>query len=257
MGLIAPLSRHGHLALSLHPRPVIARNEAIHRPTHNNMDCHGAARLAMTGGGPLHPCAAMATPAPSWPPRPFIAPPPCHCEERSNPSADAQQYRLPRRCAPRNDGRRAIAPLSRHGHPALSLHPRPVIAPPPRHCEERSNPSADAREQPLPMQACAAVKESTLGQAGHWCGPATGPAKGDATWESGSNWVCSFWCCCLVCGRSAMPNRPMPRPWPSARLARPPRLRLRRATETALQNCAQWAGRIRVNPHLSALVDIK
>jgi hypothetical protein len=54
-----------------------------------------------------------------------------------------------------------------------------------------------------------------------------------------------------------MPNRPMPRPWPSARLARPPRLRLKRGTETALQKCAQWAGKIRVNPDLSALVDIK
>ena len=33
---------------SLRPRLVIARNEAIHRPVHNDMDCHGAARLAMT-----------------------------------------------------------------------------------------------------------------------------------------------------------------------------------------------------------------
>ncbi len=34
--------------LSTHPDPVIARNEAIQRPEHRHMDCHGAARLAMT-----------------------------------------------------------------------------------------------------------------------------------------------------------------------------------------------------------------
>ncbi len=32
----------------MHPGPVIARNEAIHRCSHEDMDCHGAARLAMT-----------------------------------------------------------------------------------------------------------------------------------------------------------------------------------------------------------------
>ena len=35
-------------ALSLRHPSVIARNEAIHRPSHKDMDCHGAARLAMT-----------------------------------------------------------------------------------------------------------------------------------------------------------------------------------------------------------------
>jgi hypothetical protein len=53
-----------------------------------------------------------------------------------------------------------------------------------------------------------------------------------------------------------MPNRPMPRPWPSARLARRSRLRLKRATETAFPKCAYWAGKTRVNPGLSALVDM-
>jgi hypothetical protein len=69
----------------LRPHPVIARNEAIHQPSRNEMDCHGAARLAMTEGA-------------------VIAPPPRHCEERSNPSAFAQRHGLPQRCAPRNDG---------------------------------------------------------------------------------------------------------------------------------------------------------
>jgi hypothetical protein len=48
-------------------------------------------------------------------PYPVIAPPPRHCEERSNPSAIAQRHGLPRRCAPRNDGR------GRHCAPAPSL----------------------------------------------------------------------------------------------------------------------------------------
>jgi hypothetical protein len=45
---ISPPPQHGALAPSLRPRPVIARNEAIHRRSHNSRDCHGAARLAMT-----------------------------------------------------------------------------------------------------------------------------------------------------------------------------------------------------------------
>jgi len=47
----------------MHPCLVIARNEAIHRRLHKNLDCHGAARLAMTQWGrhctpasSLHPC---------------------------------------------------------------------------------------------------------------------------------------------------------------------------------------------------------
>jgi hypothetical protein len=32
---------------------VIARNEAIHRQLHNDLDCHGAARLAMTESATL------------------------------------------------------------------------------------------------------------------------------------------------------------------------------------------------------------
>jgi hypothetical protein len=39
----------------LRPRLVIASNEAIYRPVHNDMDCHGAARLAMTAGASLRP----------------------------------------------------------------------------------------------------------------------------------------------------------------------------------------------------------
>jgi hypothetical protein len=63
----------------LRPYPVIAppprhceerSNPLQHRLRH--IDCHGAARLAMTEGA-------------------VIAPPPRHCEERSNPSAFAQQ----------------------------------------------------------------------------------------------------------------------------------------------------------------------
>jgi hypothetical protein len=40
---------------------VIARNEAIHRPSYNDMDCHGAARLAMTelGVGPCAPAQSL------------------------------------------------------------------------------------------------------------------------------------------------------------------------------------------------------
>jgi hypothetical protein len=38
---------HYDLAPALPSRPVIARNEAIHRRSHENLDCHGAARLSM------------------------------------------------------------------------------------------------------------------------------------------------------------------------------------------------------------------
>jgi hypothetical protein len=80
---------------------------------------------------------------------PAIAPPLCHCEERSNPSAVAQRHGLPRRCAPRNDAgwslrpRYVIAPiLSVHIDPViapiLSLHIDPVIA---RPCRCISTPS--------------------------------------------------------------------------------------------------------------------
>ena len=50
-----PLPRHCTPASSLHPCLVIARNEAIHQRLHKNLDCHGAARRAMTDGPPLHP----------------------------------------------------------------------------------------------------------------------------------------------------------------------------------------------------------
>ena len=137
-GMCAPrhdgIGRHCTLALSLRPRPVIARNEAIYWRLHNDMDCHGAARLAMTG----EPCASR---------HDGIAchcTPPCHCtpglslrgtkqsKATAAPSvpcrsaapgamqlwikrsiaararlpqlkADAQRHGLPRRCAPRND----------------------------------------------------------------------------------------------------------------------------------------------------------
>jgi hypothetical protein len=36
--------------LVIAPRPVVARNEAIQWPSHEGVDCHGAARLAMTKG---------------------------------------------------------------------------------------------------------------------------------------------------------------------------------------------------------------
>jgi hypothetical protein len=36
------------LRLVIEPRLVIARDEAIHRPWCNSLDCHGAARIAMT-----------------------------------------------------------------------------------------------------------------------------------------------------------------------------------------------------------------
>jgi hypothetical protein len=93
---------------SLRPRPVIARNEAIYRRSHNSLDCHGAARLAMTKGVVIAP-------------HPVDAPPTRHCEERSNPSAAAQQPGLPRRCAPRNDERGCHCPSPRRCAPAPSL----------------------------------------------------------------------------------------------------------------------------------------
>jgi hypothetical protein len=41
-----------HAVIATHPviatQGVIARNEAIHSPLHNGMDCHVSARLAMT-----------------------------------------------------------------------------------------------------------------------------------------------------------------------------------------------------------------
>ena len=87
-------------------------------------------------------------------PGPVIAPRPCHCEERSNPSAVVEQHGLPRRCAPRNDGRSrhcapprpVAAPWPRHRAPAPSLCPRP------RHCEERSNPWAVVEQHGLPRR---------------------------------------------------------------------------------------------------------
>ena len=123
----------------MHPGSVIARNEAIHRRSRNGVDCHGAARLAMTDlavGLAMTDLAvglAMTQGA-------VIAPRFCHCEERSNPSAVVQRHRLPRRCAPRNDGL-GCAPRSdgldcaprndgrgRHCAPVLSLRPCLVIA---------------------------------------------------------------------------------------------------------------------------------
>jgi hypothetical protein len=47
------------LCLVIAPRLVIARDEAIHRPWCNSLDCHGAARLAMTEGGSLHPALSL------------------------------------------------------------------------------------------------------------------------------------------------------------------------------------------------------
>jgi hypothetical protein len=74
MGAVFVNERDWPLGLSSPPWPVIARNEAIHRPPHKGTDCHGAARLAMTGWG----CASQWDGA-------VIAPPLCHREERSDP----------------------------------------------------------------------------------------------------------------------------------------------------------------------------
>jgi hypothetical protein len=60
---------------------------------HDNLDCHGAARLAMTrqwGHCDLGPAPCRGHPALSVP-QLITAPPPCHREERSDPSAVARQ----------------------------------------------------------------------------------------------------------------------------------------------------------------------
>ncbi len=75
----APRPRHCAPAPPPHPgpvtapRPVIARNEAIHRRSYNSMDCHGAARLAMTEGAAIAPRPFTARPRPVTAPRPVIA----------------------------------------------------------------------------------------------------------------------------------------------------------------------------------------
>jgi hypothetical protein len=48
------------------PRPVIARNEAIQWPSHEDMDCHGAARLAMTESEGATRNDARQLPASQW-----------------------------------------------------------------------------------------------------------------------------------------------------------------------------------------------
>jgi hypothetical protein len=96
------------------------------------MDCHGAARLAMTKSVARLAMTQRRHGAPTWSLRPL----PRHREERSNPLAVARRHGLPRRCAPRNDG---ISRAPRNDA-AASLRPYLVIAPLPRHCEERSNP---------------------------------------------------------------------------------------------------------------------
>jgi hypothetical protein len=134
------------------------------------MACHGAARR-LRHCAPARHCEERSNPSavaqrPGLPrrcaprndavgpslPLPRHWPPPRHCEERSNPSAVAQRPGLPRRCAPRNDGRGYVNAPAPPLDPAPSLDPRPVIRPPPRHCEERSNPSAVARRPGLPRR---------------------------------------------------------------------------------------------------------
>ena len=114
---IAPLPRHRAPAPSLRPRLVIAppprhceeRSNPL-RPWRGHVDCHGAARLAMTRGV-------------------VIAPLPRHCAPASSLrgtkqsiAALAQARGLPRRCAPRNDG--VCVSL----RPWPVMRPRPVIA---------------------------------------------------------------------------------------------------------------------------------
>ena len=107
VSVTAPPPRHRAPAPSLRPRPVISRNESIHRRSHENPDCHRCA--------PRNDEASVIAPPLS------SRPPPRHCEERSNPSAVARQPGLPRRCAPRNDEVSVIAPPPRHRAPARSL----------------------------------------------------------------------------------------------------------------------------------------
>ncbi len=138
------------------PRSVIARNEAIHRRLHNDMDCHGAARLAMTRGGHCAPAMSLprscrctsilslprsfrctsilSLPDPVAASRPRHCAPLCHCEERSNPSAVVRGHGLPRRCAPRND--------AGCGDAALARVPRSHRTPSPRGRGFHSKPQA-------------------------------------------------------------------------------------------------------------------
>jgi hypothetical protein len=110
------------------------------------------------GGAPHNDAAASLRPRPVIePPTSSLSPPPRHCEERSNPSAVVQRHGLPRRCAPRNDGfggapRNDGISRAPRNDAAASLRSRPFIEPPPRHCEERSNPLAVLRRHGLPRR---------------------------------------------------------------------------------------------------------
>jgi hypothetical protein len=64
-----------------HRNTVIARHEAIHGPLREDMDCHGAARLAMTDSAVRLTMTQRRHCAPTSSLRPL----PRHCEERSNP----------------------------------------------------------------------------------------------------------------------------------------------------------------------------
>ena len=140
--VIAPRPSRRTPTPSLRPRPVIARNEAIHRRLQKDMDCHGAARLAMTEGAAIAPRPFTARPAPSLHPAPSLRPRPVIARNEAihRRSYNSMDCHGAARLAMTEGA--AIAPRPFTARPAPSLHPAPSLRPRPRHCEERSNPSA-------------------------------------------------------------------------------------------------------------------
>jgi hypothetical protein len=124
------------------PQSAIASSGAIDRRSHEGMDCHGAARLAMTQwGAPLpwrhapamsSPPAMSSLPVLSSPPA-MSSPPVLSSRGTKRSIGGGARHGLPRRCAPRNDAMgcaTAMAPCRCLCHcPGYVTVPGHVIAP--------------------------------------------------------------------------------------------------------------------------------